>query len=180
MGDACDLHPGDDDATFDSDLDTLNDYDEIRVYYTDPLLPDTDGDTIDDADDFEVLAKWTTRAHGGWGRNLSRKRLVAVIDHEKSMPARLEEQKRIEGLLRGEVLRLDLRETIRRIRTPLLCIVGRDDVDVPWEVVRDEIAGYAGPVAFRLFDHSHHMPFIDEEALFVETVTRFLEGDEAP
>ena len=57
-----------------------------------------------DADDFEVLAKWTTRAHGGWGRNLSRKRLVAVIDHEKSMPARLEEQKRIEGLLRGEVL----------------------------------------------------------------------------
>jgi pimeloyl-ACP methyl ester carboxylesterase len=59
----------------------------------------------------------------------------------------------------------------------LLCIVGKDDVDVPWRIVQEEIRAYGGPVDFRLFENSHHMPFIDEEELFVETVTRFLSAE---
>ena len=35
----------------DSDRDDLTDYDEVYVYYTNPLNPDTDGDTLCDGDD---------------------------------------------------------------------------------------------------------------------------------
>jgi pimeloyl-ACP methyl ester carboxylesterase len=129
---------------------------------------------IDDAEAFEVLARWTARAYGGWARNLSRERIDAAVDYEKSIPGWLAEQRHVDRLMRDEVLGLDLSDSIESIRVPLLCIVGRHDVDVPWDIVRDEISGYGGPVDFEVFEESHHMPFIDEEPRFADTVVRFL------
>ena len=141
------------------------------------LTPLRTRDPIEDAAEFEILARWTARAHGGWARNLSRDRIAAAVDYEGSISTWLEEQKPVEDLLLQEVLRLDLSEAIRSIRNPLLCIAGREDVDVPWEIVQEEIKSYGGPVDFRVFDNSHHMPFIDEEGAFVETVELFLDGE---
>ena len=41
----------------DSDYDGLNDYDEVKVYYTDPLKSDTDGDGLSDYEEVQVMKK---------------------------------------------------------------------------------------------------------------------------
>jgi pimeloyl-ACP methyl ester carboxylesterase len=138
------------------------------------LSPLKDMSVLDHAEDFKILAKWSPRAYGGWARNLSRKRIDAAIDYEESIPVWLKEQNHIEELLLMELLHLDLRSEIEKIDIPLLCIVGKDDVDTPWHVVQEEIKNYGGRVDFTIFENSHHMPFIDEEDLFAATVVQFL------
>jgi pimeloyl-ACP methyl ester carboxylesterase len=87
------------------------------------------------------------------------------------------EQKHIEELMLMELLHLDLRDEIEKINIPSLCIVGREDVDVPWYLVQEEVDNYGGHVDFQIFENSHHMPFIDEEAHFAETVVDFLKPE---
>jgi pimeloyl-ACP methyl ester carboxylesterase len=129
------------------------------------------------AEDFRVLGEWTPRAYGGWARNLSREKVNAAVDYEESIPVWLRERRHIETLMLEEVLHLDLRDDIRKIDIPLLCLAGKEDVDVPWYIVEEEIGSYGGPVDLKVFENSHHMPFIDEEALFTETVIRFLKQE---
>ena len=43
-----------------------------------------------------------------------------------------------------------------------------------WLDWHHEVGRASAGVEFELFENSHHMPFIDEEALFAETVIRFL------
>jgi len=138
------------------------------------LSPLRDKSVLDDPEAFEILAEWTPLAYGGWARNLSGNRVDAAVDYEDSIPVWLPEQKHIEELLLTEVLHLDLRDELTKIDIPLLCIVGGEDVDVPWYLVQEEIKDYGGHVDFRIFEGSHHMPFIDEEVRFVETVVQFL------
>lgn len=52
LTDAEELILGTDPHNPDTDYDGLSDYDEVRVYVTNPLHPDTDGDQV--ADGFEV------------------------------------------------------------------------------------------------------------------------------
>ena len=129
---------------------------------------------LDDFEAFKILAQWSPVAHGGWARNLSRKRIDAAVDYEDSFPVWLSEQKHIEELLLTELLQLDLRDEIQQIGIPSLCIVGREDVDTPWYLVQEGVKNYGGHVDLRFFENSHHMPFIDEEVLFVEAVAQFL------
>ena len=68
-----------------------------------------------------------------------------------------------------ELLQLDLSAEIEKIDVPLLCIVGKEDVNTPWYVVQNEIKSYGGRVDFKIFENCHHMPFIDEEDLFAAT-----------
>jgi pimeloyl-ACP methyl ester carboxylesterase len=141
------------------------------------LSPLTGKSILAHAEDFKVLAQWTPRAYGGWARNLSKKRVDATVDYEESIPRWLKEQEHIEALLLDELLRLDLRSEIEKIDVPLLCIVGKDDVDTPWYIVQEEIKSYGGRVDLRVFENSHHMPFIDEEDLFAATVVQFLKPE---
>jgi pimeloyl-ACP methyl ester carboxylesterase len=138
------------------------------------LSPLADKSVLDHAEDFKILAKWSRRAYGGWARKLSRDRIDASVDYEDLIPVWLKEQEHIEQILLMELLRLDLRSTIEKIDIPLLCIVGKDDVDTPWYIVQEEIKSYGGSVDLQIFDNSHHMPFIDEEDLFAATVVQFL------
>ena len=41
----------------DSDYDGLSDYDEVKVYHTDPLKVDTDGDSLSDYEEVQVMKK---------------------------------------------------------------------------------------------------------------------------
>jgi len=141
------------------------------------LSPLKNKSVLDEFDEFKVLGKWSPVAYGGWARNLSKERVDSAVDYEESIPAWLSEQKHIEELLLAEVLRLDLRDKIEKIDVPLLCIVAREDVDVPWYLVQEQIKNYGGRVDFRIFESSHHMPFIDEEALFAKTVVQFLKSE---
>jgi pimeloyl-ACP methyl ester carboxylesterase len=141
------------------------------------LSPLEDRSVLDDLEEFRILERWSPLAYGGWARNLSRARVEAAVDYEDSFSVWLSEQEHIEELLLMELLRLDLRDEIEKINIPSLCIVGREDVDVPWYLVQEEVKNYGGHVEFRVFEHSHHMPFIDEEVLFVETVVQFLSSE---
>lgn len=143
------------------------------------LTPLQEARLPEDAAAFRVLEKWSPRAYGGWARNLSRERVDAAIDYEASLPLWLPEQRRIEELLLPELLQLDLRDEIGRIGIPMLCIVGKDDVDVPWRILQDDLRSYGGSVDLRIFEHSHHMPFIDEEELFARTVAEFLSAPDS-
>ena len=138
------------------------------------LSPLKNKSPLDHAEDFKVLEEWSPRAHGGWARSLSREKIDAVVDYEESFPVWLEEQKHIEELMLMELLQLDLSAEIEKIDVPLLCIVGKEDVDTPWYIVREEIKNYGGRVDLKIFENCHHMPFIDEEDLFAATVVRFL------
>lgn len=141
------------------------------------LSPLRDKSVLDDPEAFEILAQWTPLAYGGWARNLSRERVDAAVDYEDSFPVWLSEQKHIEELMLMDLLELDLRDEIEKINIPSLCIVGREDVDVPWYLVQEEVKSYGGHVDFKIFENSHHMPFIDEEVTFAETVVDFLSSE---
>lgn len=125
-------------------------------------------------DDAATLQKWMSRAYGGWHRNLDMNKVNRVIDYEEDIPAWLNEQKHIESLLIDEILNINLTDSIRKLDIPLLCMAGKEDTDVPWYIVKEEFDKYGGPKTFRLFENSHHMIFIDEEDLFVETIVKFL------
>lgn len=127
-------------------------------------------------DDSEILVKWMSKAYGGWHRNLNMTKVNDAIDYEENIPAWLKEQKHIESILIEEILSINLTDSISNLHTPLLCIAGKEDTDVPWYIVKEEFENYAGPKEFILFENSHHMVFIDEEELFVETVTNYLKG----
>ncbi|WP_340114198.1 alpha/beta hydrolase [Maribellus mangrovi] len=121
-----------------------------------------------------ILVKWMSKANGGWNRNLEFKKINDAVNYENKFPEWLKEQKHIESLLKDEILNIDLTDSIKNIYTPLLCLTGKEDTSVPWYIVKKEFENYAGPKEFKLFENSHHMVFIDEEELFVETVTNFL------
>jgi pimeloyl-ACP methyl ester carboxylesterase len=125
-------------------------------------------------DDAATLQKWMSRAYGGWHRNLDMNKVNRVIDYEEDIPAWLNEQKHVESLLINEILNITLTDSIRKLDIPLLCMAGKEDTDVPWYIVKEEFDKYGGPKTFRLFENSHHMIFIDEEDLFVETIVKFL------
>jgi len=127
-------------------------------------------------DDSEILVKWMSKAYGGWNRNLNMTKVNDAIDYEENIPAWLKEQKHIESILIEEILSINLTDSISNLHTPLLCLAGKEDTDVPWYIVKEEFENYAGPKKFILFENSHHMVFIDEEELFVETVTNYLKG----
>jgi len=121
-----------------------------------------------------VLVRWMSKANGGWHRNLNMKKVNDAIDYEENIPIWLKEQKHIESNLIEEILSINLTDSVKNLRTPLLCLAGKEDTDVPWYIVKEEFENYAGPKEFKLFEKSHHMIFIDEEELFVETVTNYL------
>lgn len=127
-------------------------------------------------DDSEILLKWMSKAYGGWHRNLNMTKVNDAIDYEENIPIWLKEQKHIESILIEEILSINLTDSINGMRIPLLCLAGKEDTDVPWYIVKEEFENYAGPKEFKLFENSHHMVFIDEEELFVETVTNYLKG----
>ena len=127
-------------------------------------------------DESAILVKWMSKANGGWHRNLNMKKVNDVIDYEENIPAWLKEQKHIESILIEEILSINLTDSIKNLYTPLLCIAGKDDTDMPWYIVKEEFENYAGPKTFKLFENSHHMVFIDEEELFIETVSKYLIG----
>ena len=121
-----------------------------------------------------VLVNWMSKANGGWHRNLEFKKVNDAVNYEDKFPEWLEEQKHIESLLKDEILNINLTDSIKKINTPLLCLTGKEDTSVPWYIVKKEIENYGGPKTFKLFDNSHHMVFVDEEKLFIETVTNYL------
>ena len=127
-------------------------------------------------DDSEILVKWMSKAYGGWHRNLNMTKVNDAIDYEEDISTWLKEQKHIESILIEEILSINLTDSIRSLHTPLLCLAGKEDTDVPWYIVKEEFENYAGSKEFKLFENSHHMIFIDEEELFVETVTNYLKG----
>jgi len=122
----------------------------------------------------EILVKWMSQANGGWHRNLDMTKVNNAINYEANIPGWLKEQKNIEAILIEEILSIKLTDSICSLYTPLLCIAGKEDTDVPWYIVKEEFENYAGPKEFKLFENSHHMVFIDEEELFIETVTNYL------
>jgi pimeloyl-ACP methyl ester carboxylesterase len=129
----------------------------------------------DDPWEFRVLEHWMTQAYGGWHRNLDIHRINQAIDYEDHFPEWLKDQKHIEDLMIPEILGMDLTSELETLSTPLLSIAGRHDSSVPWMLIKEEFDHYGGPKTFQVFDHSHHVVFIDEEHLFVETVLNFLQ-----
>jgi len=125
-------------------------------------------------EDSKVLKKWMSKAYGGWHRNLDINRVNKAIDYEDNFPDWLKEQKHIESILIDEILNINLTDSIDGIFTPLLCIAGKEDTDAPWYILKDELENYGGDKTFKLFEKSHHLVFIDEEDLFVETIVNFL------
>lgn len=128
-------------------------------------------------EDAKVMTKWMSKAYGGWHRNLNINRVNEAVDYEENFPDWLNDQKNIELLLIDEILDINLTDSISRIFTPMLCIAGKEDTDAPWYILKEELENYGGDKTFRLFEKSHHMVFIDEEQLFVETVTEFLKAE---
>ena len=63
------------------------------------LSPLKEKSVFEHPDQFEVLAKWSPKAYGGWARKLSRERIDGAIDYEKKIPGWLAEQKHIEELM---------------------------------------------------------------------------------
>ncbi len=127
-------------------------------------------------EDFEIMGKWLRKAYGGWHRNLSTEKVYSVIDYEDKIPAWLNENKKYEKILRPEILQLNLSDSLFKLKTPLLCIAGEEDVDVPWRMIKKDFEKYGGEKSFVLLENSHHMVYIDEEERFVELVRIFLEG----
>lgn len=127
-------------------------------------------------EDFEIMGKWLRRAYGGWHRNMSTEKVYSVIDYESNFPAWFNEQKKYEKILRPEILQINLSDSLLQLKTPLLCIAGKEDVDVPWKMIKNDYEKYGGEKSFVLFENSHHMVFIDEEERFVEVVRSFLSG----
>ena len=140
------------------------------------LIPLKEKSPYKDVDDFKVLAKWITRAYGGWHRNVDRTRINKVIEYEDLLPKWLSEQKKIESIMLEHLLQINLEDRIQELKIPLLCITGKEDVDVPWYLVEKDIQKYGGEKTFILFKNSHHMLFVDEENLFVSTIVKFLES----
>ena len=124
-------------------------------------------------EDSNVLTKWMSQAYGGWHRNLDINRVNKAIDYEENFPEWLNDQKHIESILIDEIMTINLTDSIDEISTPLLCIAGKEDTDAPWTIIKDELENYGGDKTFKLFEKSHHMVFIDEEDLFVETIVHF-------
>ena len=125
-------------------------------------------------DETATLQKWMSEAYGGWHRNLDINMVNKVIDYEEHIPEWLNEQRHIESILIDEITDINLTDSVNKLNTPLLCMAGKEDTDVPWYIVKEEFENYGGPKTFILFEKSHHMIFIDEEELFVEKIVKFL------
>lgn len=121
----------------------------------------------------EILKKWMTKAYGGWHRNLDITKVNGAIDYENKISEWMKEQKQIEDAMIEDILRIDLRDSVRQITIPLLCIAGQYDTNAPWQAIKRDIKNFGGEITFTLFENSHHMVFIDEEELFIETVVNF-------
>jgi pimeloyl-ACP methyl ester carboxylesterase len=71
------------------------------------------------------------------------------------------------------IMNIDLAGEVGQLRTPLLVMAGKEDVDSPWTVIRDDMEYYGGPKRFLLFEKSHHLVYVDEEDKFVTSLVSF-------
>jgi proline iminopeptidase len=75
----------------------------------------------------------------------------------------------------GDIAKLDFKKDLKNLKMPVLIIAGRyDRVSIPRFAVKYE--DYAPQAEFVMFEKSGHFPFIEEQAKFMEVVSRFLVG----
>jgi len=76
-------------------------------------------------------------------------------------------------LIGGDIAKLDYRMRLKDLRMPVLIVTGRyDRVATPRFAL--EFRRYAPQAQFVMFEHSGHMPFIEEQPLFFATLRNFL------
>jgi len=64
--------------------------------------------------------------------------------------------------------------SINNTNVPLLFIAGKNDTYVTADCVKDAFDIYKSEKEFKLFENSHHLIYVDEPDLFVETTKEFL------
>ena len=107
-------------------------------------------------------------------RNISRERIDNAIDDNHLVGKWLKESRPIGDIMYKELMNVDLLENARELKTPLLVIAGKYDVDSPWKILKENIEHYGGEYTFFLLENSHHLVYIDEEDRFVELLKTFL------
>jgi len=64
--------------------------------------------------------------------------------------------------------------SINKTNVPLLFIAGKNDTYVTADCVKDAFDIYKSEKEFKLVENSHHLIYVDEPDLFVETTKEFL------
>jgi pimeloyl-ACP methyl ester carboxylesterase len=93
----------------------------------------------DNLENFGIMSKWSSVAYGGMMRNISPKRINEATDDEHLIGRWLKESRPIGDIMFKELMNINLVKKVEKLHTPLLVIAGKDDVDSPWEVLREGI-----------------------------------------
>ncbi len=128
----------------------------------------------DHLDNFRVMSKWSAVAYGGMMRKVSPQRINEATEDGHMIGKWLQESKPIGELMFDELMSISLIDKVGESHVPLLVIAGKDDVDSPWQIVRESVSSYGGETEFILFENSHHLVFVDEEQKFVKSLVSFL------
>jgi proline iminopeptidase len=113
-------------------------------------------------------------AYGGLTQNLDMKKVLDTGGFAEYDPLWGDRQIEISDAMYAEVQKINVEDAVASVTTPLLLIAGRNDAQVPYFSLKSGFDKWGGKKEFLIFDHSNHIPFLDEPQRFVSEVTRFL------
>ena len=136
---------------------------------------------FDELDDLIILQNLAAELYGDPYENFDPQAVAEITGYSFDNPGRsLETQHRISQALWPELRRLDLREQLSALKTPLLMIAGTRDVNVPEKSLFGPFESYGGKFSqvekeFFSMKDSRHLMFLEpeEKTFFVETLKKF-------
>ncbi|MBI3653175.1 MAG: alpha/beta hydrolase [Acidobacteria bacterium] len=121
-----------------------------------------------------TLSKWAASAYGGIDQHLSEARIFSRAPYTKPEANWQDVQISISKAMYAELGQVNVEPHLSRLRTPLLVIVGNLDAVVPPFSLRSGYAAYGGRKRWIDLKQSHHLPFVDEPAQFIEAIRSFI------
>ena len=133
-------------------------------------------DTLQDGMVWRMLAmSILAERNEGLDKNLDMSTVISVTGIEGMDMGWQKKFMDVAGMMWTELKTIDLVDDVKNIKTPMLLIVGAQDIMVPFSILEEGFANYGGPKEYVILENSNHMMFVDEPGLFTSKVIEFLQ-----
>ncbi len=121
-----------------------------------------------------TLSQWASSGNGGLDAHLDPKIAFGRVPYTAPDRSWSDRQMAVSRAMLTELFRSHVSDRLGATKLPLLVLVGSRDLVVPASSLRDGYVRWGGPKRFVDMEKSHHLPFVDEPARFVELVMAFV------
>lgn len=121
-----------------------------------------------------IKNSWAGQAGGNIGKNFSFQRIVTETEFKEFKKEWQIAQMNVIKAMFDEINSSNIESQMNNTKVPVLFIAGRNDTYVTASCVEEAFSLYQSKKELKVFENSHHLVYVDEPELFVQTIRDFI------